>query len=177
MLLDTKSEFILNELYPPFALKLRLLIQAMKDKHNLSMRLTSGVRSFQAQGELYAQGRSKPGKIVTNAKPGMSLHNYGLAADLCFKGNDPFLEQLSKTERVAAGMYHRAWMLLAVEADLLGLNPGIKWKDAPHVEWYYIVSKLYDLKVHDIMPMEEIWAYLDAQIPSKIAAARANPIT
>lgn len=38
-------------------------------------------RSKEEQAELYAQGRTKPGKIVTYAKPGYSYHNYGLAFD------------------------------------------------------------------------------------------------
>jgi peptidoglycan LD-endopeptidase CwlK len=33
------------------------------------------------QADLYALGRTKPGKIVTFAKPGSSAHNYGLALD------------------------------------------------------------------------------------------------
>lgn len=33
------------------------------------------------QDELYAQGRTKPGKIVTNARGGESFHNYRCAFD------------------------------------------------------------------------------------------------
>lgn len=33
------------------------------------------------QDQLYAQGRSVPGRIVTNAKAGQSAHGYGLALD------------------------------------------------------------------------------------------------
>ncbi|MED0738884.1 M15 family metallopeptidase, partial [Aneurinibacillus thermoaerophilus] len=43
--------------------------------------ITQGYRSIAEQNELYAQGRTKPGKIVTNAKGGTSYHNYGLALD------------------------------------------------------------------------------------------------
>jgi peptidoglycan L-alanyl-D-glutamate endopeptidase CwlK len=43
--------------------------------------ITQGYRSIQEQNELYAQGRTKPGKKVTNAKGGTSYHNYGLAVD------------------------------------------------------------------------------------------------
>jgi peptidoglycan L-alanyl-D-glutamate endopeptidase CwlK len=35
----------------------------------------------QPQNALYAQGRTTPGKIVTNAKGGQSFHNYGVAFD------------------------------------------------------------------------------------------------
>lgn len=41
----------------------------------------TGLRSMEEQAALYAIGRSKPGKIVTKARPGESYHNYGLAFD------------------------------------------------------------------------------------------------
>ena len=40
-----------------------------------------GRRTMEEQAGLYAKGRTKPGKIVTKAKPGQSYHNYGLAFD------------------------------------------------------------------------------------------------
>ena len=43
--------------------------------------ITYGIRSYQEQEALYAQGRTTPGKIVTNAKPGTSLHETGIAFD------------------------------------------------------------------------------------------------
>ena len=44
--------------------------------------ITSTLRNNAAQAELFAQGRTKPGRIVTNARPGESTHNYGLALDV-----------------------------------------------------------------------------------------------
>jgi peptidoglycan LD-endopeptidase CwlK len=44
-------------------------------------RVTFTLRTFAEQQALYEQGRTKPGDIVTNAKPGSSYHNYGLALD------------------------------------------------------------------------------------------------
>jgi len=40
------------------------------------------LRTFAEQDALYAKGRTEAGKIVTNAKGGMSYHNYGLAIDI-----------------------------------------------------------------------------------------------
>jgi peptidoglycan L-alanyl-D-glutamate endopeptidase CwlK len=47
------------------------------------IRVTQGLRTFAEQDTLYQQGRSKPGKKVTNAKAGQSIHNYGFAVDIC----------------------------------------------------------------------------------------------
>lgn len=44
--------------------------------------VTETRRSWQRQNELYAQGRTAPGRIVTKAKGGESPHQYGLAADV-----------------------------------------------------------------------------------------------
>lgn len=58
-----------------------------------------GFRTNERQQELYEQGRTKPGKIVTWARPGQSFHNYGLAVDWV-----P-LELHKKAE----GMYEAMW--------------------------------------------------------------------
>jgi len=58
-----------------------------------------GFRSLQRQKELYAIGRSLPGKIVTNADVGQSFHNYGMAIDWV-----P-LQRVAKAE----GMYEDVW--------------------------------------------------------------------
>ncbi|MDC8102228.1 M15 family metallopeptidase [Chryseobacterium rhizosphaerae] len=47
------------------------------------IRITQGLRSFEEQERLYAIGRLTSGKKVTNAKAGQSIHNYGLAVDIC----------------------------------------------------------------------------------------------
>ena len=44
-------------------------------------------RSFSEQNSLYAQGRSKPGQVVTGVTGGGSWHNYGLAVDIVFWNN------------------------------------------------------------------------------------------
>lgn len=55
--------------------------KALTDKAKI--RITQGLRTFEEQAALYAIGRTKPGKKVTNAKAGQSIHNYGFAVDIC----------------------------------------------------------------------------------------------
>ncbi|KGE20687.1 M15 family metallopeptidase [Paenibacillus wynnii] len=50
-------------------------------KRGVPIVITQGLRTIEEQEALYAQGRTKPGSIVTNAKGGTSYHNYGLAVD------------------------------------------------------------------------------------------------
>lgn len=44
--------------------------------------VTSTYRDLEAQDALFAQGRTQPGRIVTNARGGESFHNYGVAFDV-----------------------------------------------------------------------------------------------
>ena len=48
----------------------------------LDLIVTCTSRTDAEQAALYAQGRTAPGPRVTNAKPGTSAHNYGLAIDI-----------------------------------------------------------------------------------------------
>ncbi len=47
----------------------------------MKIRIVQGLRTFDEQAAIYAQGRTKPGPVVSNAKPGQTYHNYGLALD------------------------------------------------------------------------------------------------
>ena len=49
---------------------------------NVRLRFAYTLRTVKEQNDLYAIGRTKAGKIVTNAKGGQSIHNYGLAFDI-----------------------------------------------------------------------------------------------
>lgn len=48
---------------------------------DIDVLITSTYRDAESQNALYAQGRTKPGKKVTNAKAGQSYHNWRVAFD------------------------------------------------------------------------------------------------
>ena len=50
--------------------------------NGIYIRITAAFRTAAEQSALYAQGRSKAGKIVTNSPAGWSFHNYGVAIDI-----------------------------------------------------------------------------------------------
>jgi peptidoglycan L-alanyl-D-glutamate endopeptidase CwlK len=52
------------------------------EQAGLKVLVTCTGRTSAEQAALYAQGRTTPGKKVTNAKPGQSFHEYGVALDL-----------------------------------------------------------------------------------------------
>lgn len=74
----------INTLHPKIrekALEDYLTINTILPK-GIRLRFSEAYRSKKHQQDLYDKGRSKPGKIVTNAKPGQSIHEYGLAFDI-----------------------------------------------------------------------------------------------
>ncbi|MDF2002688.1 M15 family metallopeptidase [Bacillus pumilus] len=97
-------------------------------KEGIYVQITSGYRSFAEQNKLYAQGRTAPGKIVTNAKGGQSNHNYGLAIDYVL---------LSADGKKALWTVNEKWRRVAQIGKSLGFSWGGDWKsfkDYPHLE-------------------------------------------
>lgn len=97
--------------------------------------MISGHRTWDEQNALYAQGRTKPGPKVTNARGGYSWHNYGVAADFgVFKGKI-YLDGGSPAQRTLAERVHAA---CAVHAESCGLEWGGTWMgkscDPPHYQ-------------------------------------------
>lgn len=64
-----------------FARKVENAVQDCVDEGYM-VRMFEGYRSRARQDWLHAQGRSRPGKIVTNAKAGHSWHQFGVACDV-----------------------------------------------------------------------------------------------
>ena len=94
------------------------------------MLVSEGFRSVERQAELYAQGRTEPGKIVTNAKPGESLHNLGRAVDIAFDAPNPWAE--SHPWETAGQVGESIAKAMNLEVSWGGRWAG--FKDAPHWE-------------------------------------------
>lgn len=73
----------IQQLHPCMQGRSRALINVAEDQLNLTLRVSHGFRSLQEQASIYAQGRfGNPGPTVSDAPPGRSYHNYGLAIDV-----------------------------------------------------------------------------------------------
>ena len=110
---------------------LQPIVQRQADKFvkemalmGLPIRITEGFRSNERQNQLYAQGRTTPGAIVTKAKGGESMHNYGVAVDIVFR-------------KQGYEATYAQWTAAATIAKTLGFEWGGSWKafiDKPHFE-------------------------------------------
>ena len=117
------SRDIIN-LRPDVAANCRTLLEECK-KHGLNVLIVQTLRDNEYQATLYAQGRTKPGSIVTNSKT-TTFHGAGLAFDFC--------------KNVKGHEYDDPAFFLnaAIIAQALGFSWGGDWKsfpDRPHLQW------------------------------------------
>ena len=97
------------------------------EARGLRIFITSTLRTFHEQDELFAQGRTRPGPKVTNARGGESSHNHGLAFDVAFRSPpaaDPFGDD-------------NPWAEVGEIGKSLGLEWGGDWvglRDRPHFQ-------------------------------------------
>lgn len=96
-------------------------------------RFTHTLRTFKEQDELYAIGRTKPGKVVTRVKSGDSYHNYGLAVDIVLLVNGKAVWDI-KTDYDKDG--RSDWMEVVDIFKRYGWEWGGDWKffDPPHFQ-------------------------------------------
>lgn len=112
-------------------------------------RFSYTLRTFAEQGELYAQGRTKAGKIVTNAKGGMSYHNYGLALDIVLIIDGKVASWDEKTDFDKDGKAD--WKEVVSIFKQHGWEWGGDWgfKDAPHFQ------KTFGYSVRELLALFE----------------------
>ena len=136
--MDKVSQDRIAQLHPSIRLDVSNLIEKINTKvltGRAKVRIAQGLRTFAEQDALYAQGRTKPGKKVTNAKGGQSIHNYGLAVDivLILDGKTASWDEKSDFDRDQQS----DWIEVVTEFKRAGFSWGGDWrtfKDMPHFE-------------------------------------------
>lgn len=157
-------------LYPglrPLAFR---ILQDIQRSASRPMRVTDSMRNLDQQIHLYQQGRHLiDGKwqvknlalIVTNSKPGLSFHNYGLSFDCCFTGEDPYLEKLSPEDHLSL------WNTYGAVVKMHGMKWGGDFRlingvrDLPHAELSYGLSITDCLTLYEQGGLNHLWSYLD----------------
>jgi peptidoglycan L-alanyl-D-glutamate endopeptidase CwlK len=101
--------------------------------------IVQGLRTIDYQNQLYAQGRTAPGAIVTNAKGGHSFHNFGLAVDFALLMPDGKVISWD-TYRDGDTDGQRDWLEVAAIGKALGFEWGGDWAhflDMPHFQMVF----------------------------------------
>ena len=121
---DERSERSIATLLPQVQPLARALIESAA-AIGIAIKIISGTRRFAEQDALYEQGRTKAGRIVTNARGGYTNHNFGIAFDIGVFEGGRYLDESPAYKAVGAlGMK-------------LGLEWGGNWKtiqDEPHFQ-------------------------------------------
>lgn len=116
----------LSSLQPLFRSKVEKLLGDAK-KVGLDILIYCCYRSIDEQAQLYALGRTVQGRIVTNAPPGHSAHNYGLAFD-----GVPLIQGRPAWED------HEHWLIYGQIAQDVGLewagSPEYPFHEQPHIQ-------------------------------------------
>ncbi|GAB3045848.1 M15 family metallopeptidase [Virgibacillus ainsalahensis] len=123
-----------SELHPVVEKNKNKLIEQAAEI-NIDVVITDETRSFSRQDELYEQGRSMNGSIVTNAKGGESYHNYGLAIDYALIDNSGNV--IWDIHYDGNGNGDSDWFEVAELAKDLGFEWGGDWTnfpDYPHLQ-------------------------------------------
>jgi len=123
--MNTASQNRLTKVHPRLAKGVTAIIDALAAQ-GITIEVVQGLRTFAEQDALFAQGRTKPGQVVTQARGGQSNHNYGLAVDLC-----PFVDGKPQWND------NQVFIRIGAEAVKQGLQWGGDWKkfiDKPHVQ-------------------------------------------
>lgn len=147
-----------TKLYPPFLAKLQAVVDDLHAS-GLDYWVVSGFRPYDEQTELYAQGRTKPGRVVTQARAGESSHNFGIAADLV---RDFYLERAGLQPDFRPESYDAVGPVAVKH----GLVWGGTWrfKDLPHVQWpgYVTAAQLEPLRLaFEAGGLQAVWDVLD----------------
>lgn len=157
MLLDPATEFKLSKVYPDVGERWKRAAYDLWNTQGRQIRVTDGYRDFQTQMAIYMKGRSKdlngnivisnPKLIVSHSQGGESFHNFGLALDSCFIGDDPYLEHMDKEDS------DKLWLAFGEAIKKQGMTWGGEWKgsiiDRPHCEMKY------GLSIHDFLMIYE----------------------
>jgi peptidoglycan L-alanyl-D-glutamate endopeptidase CwlK len=161
-----KRDQELTHLHPFFREKVEALLNKLSQER-LPFRVFEGFRSPQRQQYLFEQGRTRPGNIVTQARPWTSFHQYGLAADFVLYVGGKWSWETSGEKRQMWTRLHQ----LGRENDLTPLT----W-ELPHLQLPGL--DIGSLKEGDYPPDGDVsWAeWLEAAIQSWSATPAAPPV-
>lgn len=149
---DTHSDQRIATAHPRAKAKFIELIVKADQELGKKLRVTSGLRTIAEQNELYAQGRTKPGPVVTNAKGGSSYHNFGLAIDVVEINGGQALWN------------NPDWNKIGSFGKKLGLEWGGDWtsiKDKPHFQMSFGKSTGQLLALYNAGQRDAEYVFLD----------------
>lgn len=117
----------IEDLLPPVRERVERFLAACKEE-GIDILITSTYRDNASQDALYAQGRTKPGVKVTNARAGQSYHNHRCAVDVVpmkngkpiWNAKDPVWQDIGRLGKAAGLEWAGDW---------------VRFKEFPHFQY------------------------------------------
>lgn len=110
-------------------------------------------RSPERQAALYSQGRTTPGKKVTNAKPWQSFHQYRVAVDVVYKVKNRWVWE-GDYDRVSMIMQQYSFEPVNFERVHFQITQGLHWREA-----YELMKK---------GGVELVWSTIEGRIKARL---------
>lgn len=183
----TRNEAALAQVHPVLAKRVSGMIGALMVL-NINLLVTEGLRTFARQAELYAYGRTTVsntpckhngvalkigtcnqhplGATITNAKPGQSWHQFGLAVDVV-----PDYVAADGAQTLDWNPAHDDWKQMLRVGKAFDLAEGAEWRtfpDFPHLQLKEIpvspvpnVVMLVDQTTEDLA---RVWQWADGLV-------------
>lgn len=106
----------IDDLLPQVASRVKEFMR-LASAAGIDLLVTSTYRDNESQDALYAQGRTVPGKVATNARSGQSFHNYRCAVDVVpirngkpvWDAKDPIWQTIGKLGKQAGLEWAGDW--------------------------------------------------------------------
>jgi peptidoglycan L-alanyl-D-glutamate endopeptidase CwlK len=155
--MDDVSESHLASVHPELARRVREMAEKVR-LNGPVIRVTCGLRTWAQQDVLFDQGRTLPGKVVTNAAGGRSAHNFGYAVDIA-------------VEDEAFPMFKPDWNSMDIQWKQVlgmalgcGLAEGAQWRSFPDMPHLYLNELPADPteEMRSVLQrggMDALWAY------------------
>lgn len=179
----------IDDLHPTVARGCREFIRRMNEAGFPHIGISATYRDNTHQDWLHAQGRTRPGNIVTNARGGQSIHNYRLAFDFFRNIQGQAFNDRTLEER-------RFWDEAGLIWTKMGGMWGGNWQnfvDRPHCEYtgfltlrdlqngkrlpdnYTMPWEDEDMRIRDLNDVEE-WArpFVQSMIDRNILSGRGE---
>jgi peptidoglycan L-alanyl-D-glutamate endopeptidase CwlK len=135
--MDNITKQRIQTLHPSVRTEMELIVNECNKalSSTSQVRITQALRTIKEQDALYAQGRTAPGKVVTNAKGGTSNHNYGFAVDivLIIDGKTASWDVKKDWDKDGLSDWDECVKIFAKHGWTWGGN-FVTFKDMPHFE-------------------------------------------
>lgn len=132
---DSRSAKNIATLQPevrPMFTALCLAGKKIGEPEGIDYKIISGTRTYEEQDALYAKGRTKPGRIVTNARAGFSNHNFGIATDGGWFRDGEYLDSTEPETAARLNKELADWAKERFGGEIEWGGDWRRFKDFPH---------------------------------------------